>query len=239
MGKCNGGEPGCDGKSRNSESWCGTCTRTKRAAGEKVVNKGSPSTAALSKALKKRPHGRSAYEQGECDRYALRCVSQCTQCLWQCICSNMRRADSRICECTRSVIFLVRHHQGQEALSDRQQGCERRTSQVESLRVLDRPGISGHRSVLPRLARPPACAHVLTTLSLTHDLHFVSNQLNNQMNNETRHKFEKQARHKSKAGAELTVLEAQYMSRYCHPTPCYSLASLSQACTVTDTSRFD
>ena len=69
-----------------------------------MVNKGSPINAALSKARKMRPHERSAYEQGEWDRYALRCVSQCTQCLLQCICSNMRRADSHICECTRSVV---------------------------------------------------------------------------------------------------------------------------------------
>jgi len=107
MGNCYGGEPGCDGKSRNIKSWCGTCTRAKRARGEKVVNKGSPSDAAHSQALKKRPHDHSALEQGMCDRYALRCMSQCTQCLLQCICSNMRRTDSRICECTCSVILCA------------------------------------------------------------------------------------------------------------------------------------
>ena len=107
MGKCYGGEFGCDGRSRNIKSWCGMCTRAKRARGEKVVNKGSPYDADLSQAIKKRPHDRLAYEQGLCDRYALRCMSQCTQCWLQCICSNMRRADSRICGCTRSVILCV------------------------------------------------------------------------------------------------------------------------------------
>ena len=95
MGKCYGGEPGCDGKARNSKSWCGTCTKAKRARGEKVVNTGSPSNAALSESLKKRPHERSAHEQGMCDRCALWCMSHCTQCLLLCICSIMRRADSR------------------------------------------------------------------------------------------------------------------------------------------------
>ena len=72
-----------------------------------MINKGSPISADHSQALQKRPHERSAYEQGLCDRYALPCMSQCTQCLLKCICSNMRRADSRICGCTRSVILCV------------------------------------------------------------------------------------------------------------------------------------
>jgi len=107
MAKCDGGETGCDGKSRNKESWCGPCVRAKRARGDKVVNRVSPSTAALSKALKKRSSDRSAHEQSECDRYGLRCVSQCTQCWLHCTCSNMRRADSRICECTRSLVLCA------------------------------------------------------------------------------------------------------------------------------------
>jgi len=102
MAKCDGGETGCDGKSRNTESWCGPCVRAKRGRGEKVVNRVSPSTAALSKALKKVSSDRSAHEQSECDRYGLRCVFQCTQCWLHCSCSDMRRADSRICVCTRS-----------------------------------------------------------------------------------------------------------------------------------------
>ena len=85
MGKCYGFEPGCDGRSRNIESWCGPCSRAKRARGEKVVNRGSPITTDHSQSLKKRPLDRSAYEKGLCDRYALRCMSQCTQCLLQCM----------------------------------------------------------------------------------------------------------------------------------------------------------
>ena len=91
MTKCDGGETGCDGKSRNKESWCGPCVRAKRARGEKVVNRVSPSTVALTKALKKRPSDRSAHEQSECDRYGLRCVSRCTQC---CCIAHVRTCDA-------------------------------------------------------------------------------------------------------------------------------------------------
>jgi len=72
-----------------------------------VVNKGSPQNEAKSQSRKKRKHDHSEYEQGLCDRYAFQCMSQCKQCLSQCICSNMRRADTRICECTRHVILCV------------------------------------------------------------------------------------------------------------------------------------
>jgi len=99
--------PGCDGKARNIESFCGPCSRAKRAIGQTVVNKGSPQNTATSQSQKKRPHERSAYEQGLYDRYALQCMSHCIQCLLQCTCFNMRRADTRICECTRSVILCV------------------------------------------------------------------------------------------------------------------------------------
>jgi len=91
--KCYGFMPGCDDKARNGVSFCGPCTREKRALGQTVVNKGSPQNEAKSVALKKRKHDRSAYEQGLCDRYALQCMSQCIQCLSQYICSNMRRAE--------------------------------------------------------------------------------------------------------------------------------------------------
>ena len=97
----------CNDKAWNIESYCGPCTKAKRALGQSVVNKGSPQNEAKSVALKKRKHDRSAYEQGLCDRYALQCMSQCIQCLSQCICLSLRRADTRICECTRPVILCV------------------------------------------------------------------------------------------------------------------------------------
>ena len=97
----------CDDKARNSESFCGPCSRAKRALGQSVVNKGSHQNEAKSQSRKKQKHDRSAHEQGLCDRYALQCMSQCIQCLSQCICSNMRRADTRICECTRPVLLCV------------------------------------------------------------------------------------------------------------------------------------
>ena len=81
MGKCYGCMPGCDGKARNIEAFCGLCTRAKRALGQTVVNKGSPQNAVKSQSLKKRLHERSVHEQGLCDRYVLRCMSQFTQCL--------------------------------------------------------------------------------------------------------------------------------------------------------------
>jgi len=108
------GSAGWTGKARNSDSYCGPCTKAKRASGQTVVNKGSPQNEAKSQSRKKRKPDRSAFEQGLCDRYALQCMSQCTQCLTQCICSNMRRADTRMCECTRPVILCIhfsdQHH---------------------------------------------------------------------------------------------------------------------------------
>jgi len=51
-------------------------------------------------------------------------------------------------------------------------------------------------------------AHVLRALTLTHDLHFVSQV------------FEKEARRMMKAGKKLTELQAEYIVRCCHPTLC-------------------
>jgi len=105
--KCYGFMAECDDKARNNVSFCGPCSRAKRALGQSVVNKGSPQNEVKSQSRKKRKHDRSVYEQGLCDRYAMQCMSQCNQCLSQCICSNMRRADTRICERTRPVILCV------------------------------------------------------------------------------------------------------------------------------------
>jgi len=98
--KCYGFMAEYNDKARNNESFYGPCSRAKRALGQSVVNKGSPQNEAQSVASKKQKHERSAYEQGLCDRYALQCMSQC-------ICSNMRHADTHICECTRPVILSV------------------------------------------------------------------------------------------------------------------------------------
>jgi len=155
MGKCYGGMPGCDGKARNIESWCGTCTRAKRALGQKVVNKGSPHNAGQSKSLKKRPHKRSAHEQSLCDRYALRCMSQCTQCLWQCICSNMQRDDTRICECTRSVILCVhiRANKHNQTSHKTVKEALRKSKVGESLTDQESRGLAWYSHASPALPR--------------------------------------------------------------------------------------
>jgi len=151
MGKCYGGMPGCDGKARNIESWCGMCTRAKRALGHKVVNKGSPHNAAQSKSLKKRPHERSAHEQSLCDRYALRCMSQCTQCLWQCI----RRADTRICECTRSVILCahIRVKKRNQTSHKAEKEALRKSRAGEFLTDQESRGIARYSHASPALPR--------------------------------------------------------------------------------------
>jgi len=91
--KCYGFMPECNDKARNIKSYCGPCTRAKRALGQTVANQGSPQNATTSVARKKRKHERSPYEQSLCDRYALQCMSQCMQCTSRCICSNMQHAD--------------------------------------------------------------------------------------------------------------------------------------------------
>ena len=115
---------------------------------------------------------------------------------------------------------FVRLHQRQQNQSDQQQGCERSTSQVESRRVLDRPGMSWHRLVIPRLARPAKSAHLLTPPALTHDFHFVSAQKNDKISSKAR----QEAPRKSKAGEFLTDQESQGIARYSPQTPCGSLA---------------
>jgi hypothetical protein len=103
--KCYGFMPECKDKARNIKSYCGPCTRAKRALGQTVANQGSPQNATTSVARKKRKHERSPYEQSLCDRYALQCMSQCMQCTSQCICSNMQHADTRICDCQRFALI--------------------------------------------------------------------------------------------------------------------------------------
>ena len=173
----------CNDKARNIESYCGPCTKAKRALGQSVVNKGSPQNEAKSVASKKRKHERSPYEQGLCDRYALQCMSQCLQCMSQCICSIFVRprqrpvyatvptvyvtvhmlAGTRICECMHPMLSLtifVRPRQRPEPQSDQCQGCDRGTPQIQRRRDLDQEGSQVYYWVLlpnPVLQpRPPA-----------------------------------------------------------------------------------
>ena len=125
----------------------------------------------------------------------------------------MRRADTRICECTRSVILCVHisAKKNRKISSKAEKEARRKSKAGEFLTDQQSEFIARYTYQTPccSLVRPSKSAHLLTPHALTDDFHFVSGKKNNEISS----KAQKEARRKSKAGEFLTDQESEYIAR--------------------------